>query len=61
MDLSWDGHIRWRPISHLELRAGASLYHFKLTIADVQLGSFERKLITTQTPCGPEIGFGIVF
>ncbi len=60
-DLSWDGHIRWRPIRHLKLRAGASVYHFKLTIADVKIGSFERKLVTTQTLYGPDIGFGIFF
>jgi hypothetical protein len=61
VDLSGDAHIRWRPFQHFELRAGASVYHFKLTIADVQIGSFERKLITTQTLYGPELGFGIVF
>jgi len=61
VDLGGDAHIRWRPFRHFELRAGASVYHFKLTIADVQIGSFERELITTQTLYGPELGFGIVF
>jgi hypothetical protein len=61
VDASGEAHVRWRVIRHLELRAGYSVFHVKMTLADVTIGSFERQLVLEQTLNGPEFGFGIVF
>ncbi len=61
VDVSAEFHARWRLIPHLELRLGYSLLHFKLTVADVSIGSFQRTLVAKQTLHGPELGFGIYF
>jgi hypothetical protein len=61
VDASGDLNARWRVIRHLELRAGYSVLHVKMTLADVSIGSFQRELIAKQTLHGPEFGFGIVF
>jgi hypothetical protein len=61
VDASGEAHLRWRVIRHLELRAGYSVLHVKMTLADVSIGSFQRELIVKQTLHGPEFGFGIVF
>jgi len=61
VDTSGEIHLRWRPIRHFELRAGYTLLHVKMTLADVAIGSFQRQLVAKQTLHGPEIGFGIVF
>jgi hypothetical protein len=61
VDLSAELHARWRIVRHVELRAGYSLIYFKLTAADVSIGSFQRTLVTRQTLHGPELGLGIVF
>jgi len=61
VDASGEVHLRWRPIRHLELRAGYSVLHVKMTLGDVSIGSFQRELVVKQTLHGPEFGFGIVF
>ena len=61
VDLSAEVHARWRVVKHLELRAGYSLLYFKLTVADVNIGSFRRTLAAKQSLHGPEVGLGIVF
>ena len=61
VDASGEAHIRWRPIRHLEFRAGYTVLHVKMTLADVSIGSFQRELVVKQTLHGPEFGFGIVF
>jgi len=61
VDLSAEVHARWRVVKHVELRAGYSLLYFKLTVADVSIGSFQRTLVAKQSLHGPEVGLGIVF
>jgi hypothetical protein len=61
VDTSGELHLRWRVFRHLELRAGYSVLHVKMTLADVSIGSFQRELDVKQTLHGPEFGFGIVF
>ena len=61
LDLSGDLYADWRFARHFSLRTGYTVVHFKLTIDDVRLGSFERTLVATQTLHGPAIGFGVVF
>ena len=61
VDLSAEFHARWRVVKHVELRAGYSLLYFKLTVADVSIGSFQRTLVAKQSLHGPEVGLGIVF
>ncbi len=40
VDISSELNARWRVFRHVELRAGYSLIHFKMTVADVSIGSF---------------------
>jgi hypothetical protein len=61
VDMSAEFHARWRPVRHFEIRAGYSLLYFKLTAADINIGSFRRTLVAKQSLNGPELGFGIVF
>jgi hypothetical protein len=61
VDISAELHARWRVVKHVELRAGYSLLYFKLTVADVSIGSFQRTLVVKQSLNGPEFGLGIVF
>ncbi len=61
VDVSAEFHARWRVARHLELRTGYSLLYFKLTVADVSIGAFQRTLSAKQSLHGPEIGLGIVF
>ena len=61
VDASGEANLRWRPIRHLELRAGYMVLHVKMTLADVSIGRFQRELVAKQTLHGPEFGFGIVF
>jgi len=60
-EASAEFHARWRFVPHVELRAGYSLLYFKLTVADVSIGSFRRTMVAKQTLHGPEIGLGFFF
>src|SRR5262249_52767039 len=46
---------------HFLLRLGYTLVHLKTTIDKVQIGSFQRQIIASQTLNGPPFGFGFVF
>ena len=61
IDLSGEASIDWQIVRHVALRAGYTALHYKLTVADVNVGSVQRQLISSQTLHGPEIGVGIVF
>jgi len=61
VDVSAEVHARWRVVKHVELRAGYSLFYFKMTVAEVRIGSFQRTLTARQSLHGPEVGLGIVF
>jgi hypothetical protein len=60
-DVTAEVHAGWRIIPHTELRLGYSFLYYKLTVADVSIGSFQRTLVSSQTLHGPSVGFGIVF
>ena len=61
VDVSGEAHVGWRFLKHIELRAGYSFLYYKLTVADVSLGSFQRTLVSSQSLHGPVVGLGIVF
>jgi len=61
IDLGGDIYADWQFASHFALRLGYTLVHFRLTVDNVNIGSFQRTLVATQTLHGPVLGFGIVF
>ena len=61
VDLSAEAQASWRIIPHTEFRFGYTVLHYKLTVADVSIGRFQRTLVSEQTLHGPIVGFGIVF
>ncbi len=61
LDLNADFYADKHFGPHFLLRLGYTLVHLKTTIDKVQLGSFQRTLIASQTLHGPAFGFGIVF
>jgi hypothetical protein len=61
LDVSAEGYANWRFLKHVELRAGYTVVHFKMTIADVTVNQRERTLIMRQTLHGPEFGIAIPF
>lgn len=61
VDTSAEFHASWRLIPHTEIRLGYTFLYYKLTVADVSIGSFQRTFISSQTLHGPIVGFGIVF
>jgi hypothetical protein len=61
VDMSGGAHVGVRLIPHTELRLGYTALYYKMTVADVSIGSFQRTLISSQSLHGPEIGLGIVF
>jgi len=61
VDVEGDLYADWHAARHFDVRLGYTSIFYKLTIDDVQIGSFERTLVTKQTLHGPTIGFGIVF
>jgi len=61
VDVSGGAHVGLRLIPHTELRLGYTAVYYKMTVADVTVGSFQRTLISSQSLHGPEIGLGIVF
>jgi hypothetical protein len=61
VDVSGEVHANWRLIPHTELRLGYTLLYYKMTIAEVNIGAFQRTLVSSQSLHGPIAGFGIVF
>jgi hypothetical protein len=61
VDVMGGAHVGVRLIPHTELRLGYTALYYKMTVADVSVGSFQRTLISSQKLHGPEIGLGIVF
>jgi hypothetical protein len=61
LDLSGEANVNWHVTRHFDLRFGYTVFHYKYTIADVSIGSFQRTVVSTQTLNGPIFGFGIVF
>lgn len=61
VDLSGEAHASWRGIPHTEIRLGFSVVYYKLTVADVSIGSFQRTLVSSQTLYGPIVGLGFFF
>ncbi len=61
LDVSAEGYANWRLLPHLELRAGYTVVHFKMTIAHITVAQLDRTLIMRQTLHGPEFGIAIPF
>ncbi len=61
VDVSGDFYADKNLGKHFQLRLGYTLVHLKTTIDKVQIGSFQRKIIASQTLNGPAFGFAIVF
>jgi len=61
VDLSAEVHANWRLIPHTEIRLGYTVLYYKLTVADVSIGAFQRTLVSSQSLHGPIVGFGFVF
>jgi hypothetical protein len=61
VDVSGQATLDWRIAGPFTIRGGYSLLHYKMTVADVHVGSFDRTLVSRQTLHGPVVGFGLVF
>jgi hypothetical protein len=61
VDLSGEVNANWHIAKHADLRFGMSVLHYKYSVANVNIGSFQRTLISAQTLYGPLVGFGVVF
>jgi hypothetical protein len=61
VDASGGATIDWRIAGPFQIRVGYTVLHYKLTVADVHVGSFDRTLVSRQTLHGPVVGFGFVF
>jgi len=51
----------WQFARHFALDFGYTYFYYKLTIADVTEGPFQRELISKQGLNGPRLGLGITF
>ena len=60
-DVSGEFDVNWRFTRHTDLRIGYGFFYYKITSDPIQIGSFQRTLVSSQTLNGPTIGFGIVF
>ena len=60
-DVSAEVDVNWRFTKHTDLRIGYGLFYYKITSDPIQIGSFQRTLVSSQTLNGPTFGFGIVF
>jgi hypothetical protein len=61
VDLSGEFNASRHFGNHFDLRLGWDVLHYKMTLADVGIGAYQRTLVSTQTLNGPSFGFGIVF
>ena len=60
-DIAAEVHANWRLIPHTEIRLGYTVLYYKLTVANVSIGAFQRTLISSQSLNGPVIGIGFIF
>jgi hypothetical protein len=60
-DVSGEFNVSWRFTPHTDLRVGYGFFYYKISSDDVTVGSFSRKLESSQTLHGPIAGFAIVF
>lgn len=60
-DVSSEFDVNWRFTPHTDLRLGYGFFYYKITSDPIQVGSFQRTMVSSQTLHGPTIGFGIVF
>lgn len=60
-DVSGEFDVNWRFTRHTDLRIGYGFFYYKITSDPIQIGSFQRTLVSSQTLNGPTFGFGIVF
>jgi len=60
-DVSGEFATNWRFTRYTDLRIGYGFLYYKLTAANISIGSFQRTIVSSQTLHGPSLGFGIVF
>ena len=60
-DVSGEFTVNWRFTPHTDLRIGYGFFYYKISSDPIQIGSFQRTLVSSQTLHGPIAGFGIVF
>lgn len=56
-----EANLDWQLLPHFVIRAGYTVFYYKMTIADVNVSGVQRTLISKQTLHGPVIGVGITF
>ena len=56
-----DAAVDWRIAGPLQLRFGWDSLYYKLTVAEVSIGAFNRELVSSQTLHGPVVGIGLIF
>lgn len=56
-----EGNVDWELFPHFVIRAGYTVFYYKMTIADVNVSSIQRTVISKQTLHGPVVGVGITF
>jgi hypothetical protein len=61
VDVSGEVYADWRIAGPFQIRLGYKALYYKLTVADVSIGSFSRTLVTSQTLHGPVLGLGFTF
>lgn len=61
VDVSGLVRVDWKVAKHFVLDAGYNFMYYKITVANVQVGPFEREFVTKQTLSGPRFGLGILF
>jgi hypothetical protein len=61
VDLSGELSVDWRVAGPFQIRFGYKALYYKLTVADVSIGSFQRTFESKQTLHGPVLGLGFTF
>ena len=56
-----EANVDWELFRHFVLRAGYTVFYYKMTIADVNVSSEQRTVVSKQTLHGPVLGIGLTF
>jgi hypothetical protein len=61
VDISAEGRVDWMFARHFGVQFGYGIIHYKIKVADVNIGGFQREVDFKQTLNGPKFGLGIYF
>jgi hypothetical protein len=61
VDLSAEARVDWMFARHFGVQFGYGILHYKIKVADVNVGGFHREVDVKQTLNGPKFGLGIYF